>query len=424
MASADRSSGLTIFERLARYKPTKLGADLSYLTAGDREAVKRLVQVADLLDKVYYEQAWKHDLELKSKLAAKADKSEADKARYDFYCISKGPWDAAEHNEIFVEGAPPRPLGANVYPEDMTKEEFESWYETLSPQDQRRAQGFYDIVVRDASGKLALRPYSEAYKEYLAPAAKLLKEAAELASNESFQQFLSARADGFLSNEYLESEVAWLRISASSPIEAAIGPYEVYTDELYAAKAFFEAFIHVRDFGATALLDKFSSSLQFIEKHLPVPEQYKNLELRAPPIVVVNQIYSGGDASVPMTAAYNLPNDEEAIKRGGSKLTLIKNVQEGKFESVLVPISKIVIDDDQLQYITFDAFFNHTLLHEVSHSNGPHHIVGRPEATVRSRLQELYSTFEEAKADITALYACPLLKLEGVIGSLSLEQIY
>ncbi|KAJ1917411.1 hypothetical protein H4219_003222 [Mycoemilia scoparia] len=427
---------LDIFQRLARYKPTELGADLSHLTPNDRLAIKKLAQMADILNNLYFEQAWKGNLELKRTLENKAKASEEDKATLEFFKISKGPWDSAEHNEIFVKGAPPKPPGANVYPEDMTKEEFDAWYKDLSSDDKKKAHGFYHIVKRNDNGKLALQAYNEAYKEFLEPAHKLMKEAADLVEDPSFKKFLSSRADSFLSNEYVDSEIDWLKIKPESPIEAAIGPYEVYTDELYGAKAFFEVFLHARDFESTAMLDKFSSSLEFIENRLPIPDEYKNTDLTPPPIVVVNQLYSGGDASVPMTAAYNLPNDEEAIKRGGSKLTLIKNVQHGKFNSVLGSISKVVIDDDQLQYISFDAFFNHTLLHEVSHSNGPHHVVNQPDVTVRSKLQDLHSAFEEAKAgkliflylytivDITALFACPLLVDNGVIDSISLEQIY
>ncbi|KAJ2793272.1 hypothetical protein H4R20_006590, partial [Coemansia guatemalensis] len=273
-------------------------------------------------------------------------------------------------------------------------------------------------------GKLGLVGFAQAYQTLLQPAAKLMREAAKLVSDQSFSEFLRKRGDAFESNTYLESEISWLNISHTSALEAALGPYEVYEDELFSAKAFFEAMVHVRDFKGSQELDKFTSSLELVEKHLPIPDEYRNTKLVPPPIVVVNQVYNGGDTAVPMTAAYNLPNDEEAIERGGSKLTLIKNVQEGKFASVLLPIAeKVLRAGEDMENVNFDAFFTHVLLHEVAHSNGPHRITGTND-TVRSRLLELYSAFEEAKADITGLFAANLLVEDGTIDNITMRQFY
>lgn len=407
-------SNLTVKERLANYTPTELKADLSHLTEGDKQALVKLKEVSDLLTSVYYGQLWSGARSLRERL------TDPDEQR--LFDLFRGPWDRNQDNEPFLPSIGAKPPTANVYPLDMTKSEFETWVGgTLGKEDQKRARGFYDLVVRRSDGQLELVKYSDAYSKELSRASALMEEAADLVSDKSFSGFLRARGQAFLSNEYLESELKWLSISSESALEAALGPYETYEDEVYSAKAFFEAMLHVRDFGATQMLDKFTSSLELVEQNLPIPSAYQNPDLVAPHIVVVNQVYSGGDTAVPMTAAYNLPNDEEAIERGGSKLTLIKNVQEGKFKSVLLPISQQVLED--VGDVSFDAFFTHVLLHEVAHSNGPHRVV-QGEDTVRSRLQEVHSAFEEAKADITGLFAARLLVEQGAIGDISLEQFY
>ncbi|KAJ2716017.1 hypothetical protein H4R19_000882 [Coemansia spiralis] len=413
----------TVRERLASYKPTELHADLSHLTDGDKQALVKLADASDMLSAVYYQQVWSGAPQLRQELARRAEAGmEDDRNVHRLFELLRGPWDRSRDNEPFVAGVGPKPKTANVYPEDMSADEFAAWTQTLSAEDARRAGGFYDVVKRQGS-QLALAPYADEYGALLRPAAGLLREAAELVADSSFAEFLRLRAAAFEYNRYVESEVAWLRISHASALEAAIGPYETYEDAMFSAKAFFEAMIHVRDFAATATVDKFTGSLALVERHLPIPAEYRNPELVPPPIVVVNQVYSGGDTAVPMTAAYNLPNDEEAIERAGSKLTLIKNVQEGKFHSVLEPIAAQVLDPAELPHVSFAAFFTHVLLHEVAHSNGPHRTV-QGGHTVRSRLQELHSAFEEAKADIAGLFAARLLVDEGVIDDITMRQFY
>ncbi|PIA15765.1 MutT/nudix family protein [Coemansia reversa NRRL 1564] len=422
--STQQGSGLSVQERLNNYKPTELRADLSHLTNGDKQALVKLADVSDLLDAVYYKQIWSSATQLREQLKDNAATGD-DEARdlYKLFELFRGPWDRSMDNEPFIEGVGPKPKSAGVYPEDMTATEFDSWVETLSAEDKKRAHGFYDIIQR-YNGNLRLIEYAQAYQTLLQPAAKLMREAAHLVSDQSFAEFLRTRGDAFESNKYLESEVSWLNISHTSALEAAIGPYEVYQDELFSAKAFFESMIHVRDFKGSQELDKFTSSLELVEKRLPIPDEYRNTKLVPPPIVVVNQVYNGGDTAVPMTAAYNLPNDEDAIEIGGSKLTLIKNVQEGKFASVLLPIAQNVLRaGEDMKNVNFDAFFTHVLLHEVAHSNGPHKVKGTND-TVRSRLQELYSAFEEAKADITGLFAANLLVEDRTIDNITMRQFY
>ncbi|KAJ2872902.1 hypothetical protein GGH93_003654 [Coemansia aciculifera] len=422
MNSTSTGSGLSIHERLSNYKPTELRADLSHLTDGDKQALVKLADVSDLLNSAYYQQIWTGAPRLRQQLIEEAANNKQAAERLKLFELFRGPWDRSFENEPFIESVGPKPKSANVYPESMTKTEFESWTETLDEEDRKRAHGFYDVVKRGDRG-LELVPYAVEYREHLVPAARLMREAADLVSDESFARFLRLRGDAFESNRYLDSEVAWLNISHESALEAAVGPYETYEDEVFPAKAFFESMVHVRDFEGSSMLDKFTASLELVEQHLPIPDRYRNRDLVPPPIVVVNQVYNGGDTAVPMTAAYNLPNDEEAIERAGSKLTLIKNVQQGKVRSVLTPIAGVVLAEEDLEHVTFDAFFTHVLLHEVAHSNGPHRVLDSRD-TVRSRLQDLHSAFEEAKADIAGLFAAQLLIDQGVIDNITARQFY
>jgi hypothetical protein len=411
--------GLTLDERLARFEPVHLGIDLSGLSEGDRHAIKQLAKVGHLFDTLYMRQAWSGNEALREKLKKSPDTKAA-----RLFELFKGPWDRVEHDEPFLPSVPKRPAGGNFYPEDMTREEFESWLKTLNSKDRARAIGFYDVIRRDQQGHLQLRTYAEEYADILKPAAELLKNAAHNVSDETLKQFLISRADAFLSNDYLPSELDWLNISDQSPLEVTCGPYEVYTDGLFAYKAAYELYIHARDFASSELLSKFKDTLADVEKQLPVDNVYKNPDPRSTPIVVVNELFAAGDVAVPMTAAYNLPNDERAVTKGGSKLVIIKNVQEGKFEHILMPIARLVLAQEQLKHVSFEAFFTHILLHEVAHSNGPRYVAGRPGTTVRSCLQELYSTLEEAKADIVGLFAAGYLLRQGTISGISAESFY
>ena len=267
-----------------------------------------------------------------------------------------------EGNKPFIKDVPPHPEGANFYPTDITKHEFETWLSTLSKEEKDLAEGYY-TTIRRVNGNLTIVPFSKEYKLLLDAASDEFKKAAAVVSDSTLKKFLTQRADAFHTNDYLDSDIAWYNVSSSSPLEVTAGPYEVYDDELYGYKAAYEIYIHVRDFNATETLQKFTSSLKWIEECLPVPEKYRNTELKAPVIVVVNQIWAGGMRmsliklsnleSVPMTLAYNLPNDIHAIRAAGSKLVMMKNVQEAKFHTILEKIASVAIDEDQLKYITY-----------------------------------------------------------------------
>ena len=283
-----------------------------------------------------------------------------------------------------------------------------AWVATLPKEEQEQAKGFFTVIRRktgdNAKGLIAV-PYSEEYKAELTRAAGLLKEAADLTDNDSLKKFLNLRADAFLSNDYYASDLAWMDLDA--PIDITIGPYETYDDEIFGYKAAFETFLNLRDDEESARLSALSAHLQEIEDHLPMDPQYRNPKLgAAAPIRVVNEILCSGDANKGVsTAAYNLPNDERVVHQRGSKRVMLKNVQEAKFRTVLLPIARRMLTP-AARDVNFESFFTHIVAHELMHGLGPHQIkVDGRDTTPRAELKELYSAIEEAKADITGLFA-------------------
>ncbi len=411
-------------KKINRFAPTEIRADVSRLSEGDRQALRKLLEAATLMDSLYTRQIWSGNVALRAKL--EADTSPRGKQILRYYNINMGPWVKIDHDEAFVEGVPAkRPPHANYYPDDMTKEEFEQWKETLSPGDKAKATGFFYTIRRDADKKLILVPYNEEYGQFLKPAATLLREAAALTDNASLKAYLSKRADAFLSNDYYDSDVAWMDLD--SPIEPTIGPYEVYMDGLFNYKAAFEAFITLRNDEETANLQKYSQYLQEIENNLPINPAYRNPSLGTlAPIRVVDEVAVGGEAREGVqTAAFNLPNDERVTAEKGSKRVMLKNVQEAKFHKVLLPIAQVVLAPDQLPNVSFEPFFTHILAHELMHGLGPHNItVNGEKTTVRQAMKELSSAMEEAKADISGLFALQYLIDKGVVAKESEEELY
>ena len=389
----------------ARFAPTELNVDISNLSDGDRKALVKLVAAARIIDDIFMMQYWSGDLELYAKL--QKGTSPLGKARLHYFWINKSPWSELDGNTAFIPGVPEhKPLGANFYPETMTKEQFENWVKTLPEKQQQQAKGFFTIIRSDAKGGFKIIPYSEAYKADLTRAANLLTEAASLTDNATLKRFLTTRAAAFLSNDYYESDVAWMDLDA--PLDITIGPYETYNDELFGYKASYEAYVNLRDEQESAKLSAFSKNLQEIENNLPIDPKYRNPKIGAQaPIRVVNEVLSAGDGNHGVqTAAYNLPNDERVIAEKGSKRVMLKNVQEAKFDQVLIPISRRLLGGDEQDRVNFEAFFTHILTHELCHGLGPHQITvdGKP-TTPREQLKELYSAIEEAKADVTGLFA-------------------
>ena len=401
--------------KIARFSPTTLTADVSKLSAKDRQALDKIIAAAKLLDPLFLRQVWDGNDALEKKL--QADKTAVGRQRLHYFYINDGPWSRLDNKEPFIEGVPKeKPEGASYYPEDMTKDEFNSWLQTLSDADKQKATGFFHLIRRGPDKKLTLVPYSVAYKEYLVPAAKLLREAAALTTNATLKDYLNKRADAFGSDDYYESDVAWMALDSS--IDVTIGPYETYEDELFSYKAAFEAYVTLRDDAETGKLAKFSGHLQELENNLPIEPRYRNPKLGpASPIRVVNNVFGSGEGnSGVQTAAFNLPNDERVVKEKGSKRVMLKNVQDAKFNKTLIPISREVLDASDQSALAFDSFFTHILCHELMHGLGPHNITaGGQETTVRKQLKELYSAIEEAKADMTGLWALQFMIDRGII---------
>ena len=401
---------LAQLEKMAsRFAPTPLRVDTSRLSSGDRQALAKLIEAARILNDVFMQQMWDGNLALYYRL--QKDTTPLGKARLHYFWINKGPWSDLDDYKSFLPGVPPRkPLGANFYPESMTKDAFENWLAQLSPKEQEQAKSFFTVIRWRENSKppnsLLAIPYSQQYADNLTRAASLLHEAAGLTDNASLKNFLNLRADAFLSNDYYESDMAWMDLDA--PLDITIGPYETYNDELFGYKAAFEAYVNLRDDEETAKLSVFTRHLQEIENNLPIDPQYRNPKLGAgAPIRVVDQIISAGDgAHGVQTAAYNLPNDDRVVQQKGSKRVMLKNVQEAKFRSVLLPIARRTLSQSAMVDVSFEPFFTHILAHELMHGLGPHQIkVQGRDTTPREELKELYSAIEEPKADVTGLFA-------------------
>lgn len=389
----------------ARFAPTDLSVDLSKLTPADRRVLAKLVEASKIIDGLFLRQVWMGNTSMLLDLSREQTREAL--ARLHYFRVNKGPWSRLDEDKPFVLGAPAKPQNAAFYPDDATKADIEKWIASLPETEQAQAKGFFTVVKHGPGGKgFNIVPYNLEYQGELLQLAKLLREAAESATEPTLKRFLTSRADAFLSNDYYESDVAWMELKGT--IEPTIGPYEVYEDGWFNYKAAFESFITVLDEAESARLRKFSGVLQDIENHLPIESKYRNPKLGAlAPIVVVNEIFCSGDADHGVqTAAFNLPNDERVTREKGSKRVMLKNVQDAKFAKTLVPISKVVLSSADQKDLSFDAFFTHILVHELMHGLGPHDItVAGRRTTVREEMKEAGSALEEAKADISSLFA-------------------
>jgi hypothetical protein len=399
--------------KIRRFAPTVVTADTSRLTPRDRQALTKIIAAAAYMNPLFLRQVWSGNPALKAQLAR--DTTVQGRERLHYFNINAGPWSRLDSEEPFIAGVPPKPPQAGFYPADITKEEFNNWVPGLSEQEREHANGFFYVIKRDG-GQLKSVPYSEEYREFLAPAARLLNEAAQLTTNRTLKNFLTKRAAAFASNDYYDSDVAWMDLDA--PIEVTIGPYETYEDGLFNYKAAFEAFVTLRDEAESQKLKRFSQYLQELENHLPIDAGYRNPQLgAASPIRVVNEVFASGDGNRGVqTAAFNLPNDERVVKEKGSKRIMLKNVQQEKFQQTLIPIARVVLAPNEQADLSFESFFTHILMHELMHGLGPHNINAEGRATtVRMQLKENYSAIEEAKADISGLWALQYLIDKGVL---------
>lgn len=401
--------------QLARFAPTEIRADVSALPSSERAALVALLHAAKRLDALFLAQVWPGNPQLLLDLAQ--DQTPLGKARLHFFILNKGPWNRLANDAPFLPGLPQKPAEAGFYPSDA-KAEIDQLIKTASGPRKDEVTSFYTVARRDPAGALVFIPYSEAYAGQLSLITADLREAAKATQSATLKAFLEARARAFETNAYRESDLAWMALDGA--IEPTIGPYEVYEDGWFNLKAAFEAFLCITDAGETQRLQSLSAQLQDLEDRLPIDPAYRNPKLGATaPIKVVNEIFSAGDGNHGVqTAAYDLPNDEAITREKGTKRVMLKNVQDAKFKTVLAPIAKQVLSAAAQQRVSFDAFFTHILMHELMHGLGPHEVrAGATPGTktVREALGPSYGVLEEAKADISGLWALQQLVDKGVL---------
>ena len=401
-------------EKLARIE---MKPDTSFLTAEEREVVNLLNQAANLMSEIYKRQHTPDYDRLRAEVVATNDPALLD--RFDTFF---GPWDSLDEDKPFF-GNRPMPPGAGFYPADLTKAQFDA-YLAAHPDQSEALTSPYTVVKREGDRLVAV-PYSQEYKQWLEPAAKLLEQAAAKTSNPSLKTFLMLRAKAFRTDDYFDSELAWMDLH-DTPIEVAIGPYEVYTDGLYGRKTAFEAFVTLKDPKESQALDVYKGELRGMEANLPVEEKYKNFQRGfESPIVVADQVHGGGD-NVPgvQTIAFNLPNDERVREAKGAKKVILRNVLGAKYERILKPMGDLILVPTQARNVTARYMFMETLFHELSHSLGPGSIVvGGRKTTVDKELKDIAGGFEEAKADVMGAYNVMYMMDKGVIPAAERPQI-
>jgi len=398
-------------ETISKFVPVEIKYDDNLLTDREKVVLEKLYRASKIIDEIFLEQVYSKNYEIRDSL--KKMNNETAHLQSQLFTIMFGPFNRLEDNVPFI-GTNKKPLGANFYPEDMTKEEFEKFVKE-NPNEEKSFTGEFTVIRRE-NGKLVAIPYSQFFKDKLSAASNLLKEAADNCDNPSLKKYLLSLADAFLSNDYYQSDMDWMDLK-DNKIEVIIGPYEVYEDEMFNYKASFESFVTIKDPVESKKLEVFAKYLTDIEKNLPLDEKHKNYKRGSEsPIVVANEVFTAGDTKAGVqTLAFNLPNDERVRQAKGSKKVMLKNVHEAKFEKLLKPIAEIVLEPEQLKYVTFDAFFNHTLMHEMSHGVGPGFITINGKATeVKKELKETYSTMEECKADILGMYNNMFMIEKGV----------
>ena len=378
-----------IEKKVDEFVKVRLTSDIDHLSEDQKAMLRHLIDASKLMDDIFWKQAFGEKDELQKKIDNENLKT--------FIGINYGPWERLNENKPFVEGYGEKPAGANFYPEDMSKEEFEQF-------EADDKAGLYTLIRRDAEGSLTTVPYYEAFSEKTKRAADLLKKAANLANNKSFKKYLNLRAEALLSDDYLASDIAWMDIK-NNDVDFVVGPIETYEDGLFGYKASHEAFVLIKDQEWSEKLSKYNQFLPELQKSLPVDNKYKQeMPGSGSDLGVYEAVYYAGECNAgSKTIAINLPNDERVqIKKGTRKLQL-KNAMKYKFDKILVPISNVLIDKEQRKYIKFDAFFENTMFHEVAHGLGIKETIN-DKGTVRNALKEYYSPVEEGKADIIGLY--------------------
>ena len=376
-------------ELLSKYTPFALTTDLSQLSGNQQKMVKILIEASSYMDELFWYDAYGSKEDFLTSIDGADQKA--------FAMINYGPWDRLNGNAAFIEGTPDKPAGANYYPTDMTKEEFEA--STLADK-----ADLYTYIRRDDQGELISVPYHKQFAEEVSEVSRLLLEAAELAEDEGLKNYLTLRAAAITTDDYQASDMAWLDMK-SNQIDVVIGPIETYEDQLYGYKAAHEAYVLVKDLEWSQRLAKYAAFLPDLQRGLPVPAAYKaespgtDTELNAYDVIY----YAGDCNSGSKTIAINLPNDEEVQLAKGTRRLQLKNAMQAKFDKILIPIADQLVDDSQRGHITFDAFFSNTMFHEVAHGLGIKNTIDG-QGTVRKALKEHASAIEEGKADMLGLY--------------------
>ena len=392
------------------YADFTLTADLSHLSDEQRQMIALLIDAAQIMDGLFWRQSFGDDYE------AWLDSIADDRTRR-FAELNYGPWDALDDDKPFMDGFGPKPLGAQFYPEDMSKEEFEEAYLPGKA-------GLYTFVRRDPAGDLYLVPFSVEYKEELADTARILREAAKLAKSPNFANYLKLRAAALISDDFQLSDSYWMDVK-DNEVDVVIGPIETYLDRLYGYRAAYEAYVLIKDLEWSNRLSRFAGFLPALQEGLPVPDEYKqespgaNADLNAYDVVY----YAGHSNAGSKTIAINLPNDEQVQLDKGSRRLQLKNAMQAKYEKILEPIADVLIDESQRRHITFNAFFSNTMFHEVAHGLGIKNTING-KGTVANALQDLASSMEEGKADILGLYMITELHKAGELGDVDLRDFY
>lgn len=380
---------VNIDERLASFASYKLTSDLSHLSDNEKKIIAILIDVADIMDELYWQQCIANKEAFLSKISDENTKKYA--------MINYGPWDILQDNSPYIDGIGPKPAGVNYYPMDMTKEEFEAF-------NGENKKSLYTVLRRDENDSLKVYWYHEIYASKLQKASELMKEAAELAEDAGFKKYLNSRAEALITDKYQQSDYDWMEMRTSN-IDFVVGAIESYQDVLFGYKAAFESFILIKDLDWSKKLEKFGAMLPQLQAGLPVDDEYKkDVPGAKADMNVYDAIYYAGECNAgSKTIAINLPNDVEIHKTIGSRKLQLKNSMQAKFDKILIPISELLITPEQRKYVKFTAFFENTMFHEVGHAMG---IKGTLDGkgTVKDALKEYATSIEEGKADIMGLY--------------------
>jgi hypothetical protein len=390
-----------IEERLKAYALVDLRADTSHLDANQQKVLMHLVEAAKAVDPAFWHQS-AHDA-LAAKAELESSKHPEDKTILEYLMINYGPYDRRFENERFYGEGGPKPDGAGFYPHDLTKEEFEA-YITAHPEVKEDFEKLNTLIKRRGTELVAV-PYEEEYRIHLEKASAALRQASRYADNPSLKRYLSLRADALLSGDFYESDMAWMDLE-DNLLDTVIGPIEVYEDQLMGLKASYEANVMIKDPIESARLDIYKNYLNRLEHALPIDEKYKRDSVgMGNKLEIVNVAYFAADFNAGIkTIAASLPNDERVIEAKGAKKQIYRNVLGAKFNMILKPIAEVLVDPEQLDWVSEESFITNTMQHEISHTLGPTHVYGNEDLTIRKALQERYSRIEECVADIVGIH--------------------